>query len=256
MNIAVSILNCNNVDKFLNNIYEINKKLSNVKDTFKIYIHFDVMDQKFVQQKGINIEYIKKAKAFDFYIDTHLMVKYPIQDKYIQKVLELGSDCIIIHYEIPDFEKVLDYLNKLASKTKKIKIGVSIKPETDINVLTKYSQKFSKILIMSVSPGLGGQKYIHDINKKLNLIKKAFPNHEIEVDGGINDSTIIEPLEMNIDNYVIGSYFTNDEENLDLLNDKLIRLNIIKDIWTHNKDRNIEFDKKLLQITDNGYRSW
>lgn len=254
MNIAVSILNSSNIGDFLNNLKEIASILEKkkIKDASNISIHLDVMDKKFVPQQGIDINNIKLAKKYGFYTETHLMVKYPIEDKYIDDAIKYGSDEIIIHYEIPNFNTVFEYIYLKSQKQNKYKIGIAINPETNANVLIPYVNKISKILIMSVHPGLGGQSYILETNKKLLKIKESFKGSDIEIDGGINDVTISEPLNIGINNFVIGT-FLSKEEKFEKLQDKIIRLNVIKDMWTHDKDRNIEFDKKLLQINEYGY---
>lgn len=261
MNIYVSILNVKDINEFINKLnilYTKFKSYSKLENIFNIGIHFDVMDNKFVPNVGVNLNSMLDIKKYGLYIDTHLMVQAPIEDDYINQAIKNGTDSIIIHYEIPNFEYVLDYLNDLKQKlyndeNRVLDIGISVKPNTDISNLKPYKDKFSKILIMSVEPGYGGQDYIDSINEKIKAAKNMFPTHEIEIDGGINDNTIIEPLETNADSYVIGHYFTGNEDNMNDLSDKLIRLNVIKSIWTHEKDRNIEFDKKLLQIVDGGY---
>lgn len=252
MNISLSILNSNNVPKYLKNmcmIYKsLNEKYSKSQNLFDISAHFDIMDSKFVSQKGISMKYILVAKKLGYYIDVHLMVQKPIEDKYIDDAIKYGADNITIHYEIENFEKVLDYLSK-----KNISVTIAIKPNTDYKLLLKYKGKFSKILIMSVEPGLGKQEYIAATDEKIEKLKEIFPNCDIQIDGGINDITICKPLELKVNNYVIGSYLTSDEDDYNALFDKLFRLNILKNIWSIDKNRNVEFDKKLLQITDGGY---
>ncbi|MCX8074673.1 MAG: DNA alkylation repair protein [Clostridia bacterium] len=260
--ICVSILKCQNVCELTTNLiriqdtYKDNVSKKYVQELLKLCIHFDVMDAKFVSSSGVDIENIKTSKDFGMYADTHLMVKEPIEDGYIAKAIEYGSDDITIHYEIDKFESILDYLNdlkaKLAKEGRVLNIGVSIKPDTDVSKLLNYKDKFSKILIMSVEPGYGGQAYIEDTIYKIREAKKLFTDKSIQVDGGINDTNFIQNLEAGIDSFVIGSYIT-DYENLNDLYNKITKLNILNDIWTNEKSRNIEFDKKLLQVVPGGY---
>lgn len=153
-NISISILDSNNAESFINNIYEIrNNYLRGLKDKLDLHIHFDIMDNKFVQNIGTNLEYIKIAKKLDMFSDVHLMVGKPIEDGYIDKSIKYGANRITIHYELDNFEKILDYLSKYD-----VNIGVAIKPDTGIKDLVKYRNKFDTILIMTVEPGFGRTK--------------------------------------------------------------------------------------------------
>ena len=256
-NIALSILNVNNdvLEEFLENYKNSIEKIYKCSNnSFSYILHFDVMDGKFVKNKGVNLENIKIAKKFGLYIDTHLMVQNPIEDKYIEKAIVYGTDDITIHYEIPNFEKVLKYLNDLKVKLKKennkdLVIGVSIKPNTKVTDVLKYKDMFSKLLIMSVEPGLGGQEYISFANEKIGEAKKLFKDKIIQVDGGINFNTIREPINFDIDSIVVGTYLAKAEN---LLNN-MQKIEIIKDIENLPKDSNIEFDKNILQIKKGGY---
>lgn len=261
--ISVSILNAKDIKVFLKVTADIKEKFKNTlpdaiySDVFRLVIHFDVMDGKFVKNTGIDLKYIVDAKKLGLYCDTHLMVKNPIDDNYIEDATEYGTDSLTIHYEIDNFEETLKYLNEIKNKLFKndgrvLDIGVSINPDTDIEVLEKYKSMFSKILIMSVNPGLGGQAYIDDVNQKIVKAKNIFKDKVIQIDGGINTETISKNLEVGIGNFVIGKYLSSCA-NTDEIYTKLLILNILKDIWTHEKDRNIEFDKKLLQIVPGGY---
>lgn len=263
-NISVSILNSKNIESFLLKLQKIKNELTkDIKQSeddklFDTHIHFDVMDNKFVPNLGIDLKYIVDAKKIGFYADTHLMVQKPLQDEYIFNAIEYGSDSITIHYEIDDFEKTLDFLNsekdRLYKDSKRIlDIGISVKPNTDIKLLEKYRDKFSKLLIMTVEPGFGGQAFIEEINSKIEEARKIFLNYEIQVDGGINDDTIGIPLKLGVNSFVIGSYLTNNENNIELLKDKIIQLNIIKSMWTQIKVRDDDFDKRILQIIPGGY---
>lgn len=215
--ISISILNVDDLDSFLSKLDEIRKKqrLNN------IVIHFDVMDEVFVPNSGIDFKKIKTVKKYDFYTDVHLMCSKPIN--YIEKVVALGADNITIHYEIDNLYDNLKYLNNIKQQLKKIDknltIGISIKPSTDIKKIFNYVDMCDVILLMSVEPGLGGQKYINKINKKIEFavdMKKM-----VQIDGGINDETIIRPNELGISSFVIGSYITKDLGNME---DKILKI--------------------------------
>ena len=245
-NLSISILNVENISCFLDKLKEYEQKLSNIKtdELFNITIHFDVMDNVFVPNTGIDIEKIKIVKDNGFYVDTHLMVAKPVEDGYIDKAIENGCRDITIHYEIENFEYALNYLiNKKHELNGDFKIGVSIKPKTEISCLEKYIEKIDKVLIMSVEPGFGGQKYIDSVTKKVEELNAKYKNKYIQIDGGINDETIIYPIRNNINSIVVGSYLT---KSIDDLFDKICILNIIKQIEKLPKEADINFETKIL----------
>ena len=212
INISISLLKLKDTDYdiFLSRLNEIKKKY----DKMDITIHFDIMDNIFVPNTGIDINKMEKVKEYDLYIDTHLMVEDP--KDYIDTSLKLGSNDITIHYEIPEFKKCLTYLlEKKKSLNSNLKIGVSIKPGTDVKLLEKYIEDIDKVLVMSVEPGFGGQKYIEGANEKIAYIKEKYDNVFVQVDGGVNDKTLEMPLESGADSFVIGSYLTDNIEELD-----------------------------------------
>lgn len=210
--IAISILNVENIECFLDDICKIKKEL---KSNFDIVIHFDVMDGKFVKNNGVYLPYIKKVKERGLFADVHLMVEDPINDRFIDDAIDYGADNVIIHYEIDNLKKALDYLNEKKESLKMNKdifVGVAIKPNTSIDSLSEFKNKFDNILVMSVEPGFGGQKYIEMTNEKLRNIMKKYDDKYIEVDGGVNIVTIKEPLKYSVNGYVIGSYITSSSD--------------------------------------------
>lgn len=247
--ISVSILDSKNIPEFLSTIKKSVKK----ENTFKNWIHFDVMDGNFVSNIGIDLKYIKTAKNMGFFCDTHLMVEKPLGDKYIEKAIEYGTDIITIHYEISNFEAVLNRLVNLKkelynTKKRELKIGVSIKPNTDVKKLKKYNNMFDLLLIMSVEPGMGGQTYITETNNKIIEAKRIYKDKMIQVDGGINIDTIEEPLKLGVDSFVVGSYLSKNDTR-----DNLLKLNILNYLEELPRDGNLDFDKKLLMIVPGGY---
>lgn len=242
-NISVSILDVTNKEEFLKGIIKYNEEIKKIsKEAFDLIVHFDVMDNKFVPNTGVELEYIKLAKKLGLYADVHLMVEKPIEDNYIKRAILYGADRISIHYEIDNFEQVLDYLNTL-----NVDVGIVIKPNTDIKYIEKYKGKFSNLLVMSVEPGFGGQKYIEKVNKKFDVIDRD--NFKFQVDGGVNFKTIMNPLEKGVDSFVIGSYLTKSNN----VYDDLLKLNVLKDIILEPRNENLDFSKTILQIVDNGY---
>lgn len=190
MQISTSILNSNNRIESI-------KKLNYTKTK---YIHIDIMDGRFVNDKQFTINEIKELNNLSQKkLDIHLMVENPIE--YINKLDNLNIKFITFHIEVE--KNINEIINKI--KKQGYKVGIAIKPNTDINTLLPYIEKIDLLLIMSVEPGKGGQQFIKETPSKIEKIKKAINNNiMIEVDGGINNNTIKEIN--NIDIAVVGSY--------------------------------------------------
>ncbi len=150
-------------------------------------IHVDVMDGHFVPNLTIGPPVIKSLRKFtSIPFDVHLMIS-PVH-KYIKDFAEAGADIITIHPEAT--ENLNDSIKEIRNFNKKV--GVSLNPDTEINLIESNLENIDLVLIMSVYPGFGGQKFISSVIekiKKLNVIKKKLNlTFDIEVDGGINFS--------------------------------------------------------------------
>ena len=149
------------------------------------YIHIDVMDGHFVPNLTIGPEVIKKLRPItDKIFDVHLMIS-PV-DKFIKDFANAGADIITFHPEA-----TTDTLNtiELIRKENK-KVGISLKPKSKLELIEKYLDKIDLVLIMSVEPGFGGQKFMPEVLKKTKLLKEIINKKrlkvDIEIDGGIN----------------------------------------------------------------------
>lgn len=191
MKISTSILNIMN-DK---------EKIKNIEKYTDFY-HIDVMDGKFVKNKTIpfdklylNIKDLKKPK------DIHLMVDDVMG--YALKYSKINPEYITFHLEVGNTLENINYIKSLG-----VKVGLAINPETDVHELDKYLEMVDLILIMSVHPGKGGQKFI-DISSKIDYLDSLKDKYHyiIEVDGGINNETI--KYVKKVDLAVSGSYITN-----------------------------------------------
>lgn len=259
-NISVSILDAKDKIIFLDELKKVQEEILNLKvktSILDMHIHFDVMDKKFVPNEGVDLKYIKDVKKRGFYADIHLMVEKPVDDGYIDESIKLGADNITIHYEIEDFDKNFKYLLKKKKELKEkankdLSIGVSLKPKTKINVLKKYVSKIDKVLLMSVEPGKGGQKYIENTTDKIIFFKNNYSKVILQVDGGININTISEPLREKIDSVVIGSYLSKTLSYNELYN-KFITLNCIYTIEKAPRKANLKLDTTTLQVVEGGY---
>ena len=148
-------------------------------------IHVDVMDGHFVPNLTIGPPVIKALrKQCSIKFDVHLMIS-PVH-KYIEAYSDAGADIITIHPEATD--NLSESILKIKSLNKKV--GVSLNPETKIDLIIDYLEKIDLVLIMSVNPGFGGQKFMPEVLDKIRELKKIQSknnlNFDIEIDGGIN----------------------------------------------------------------------
>jgi ribulose-phosphate 3-epimerase len=148
-------------------------------------IHVDVMDGHFVPNLTIGPPVIKALrKQCSIKFDVHLMIS-PVH-KYIEAYADAGADIITIHPEAT--ENLEESISKIKSLNKKV--GVSLNPESKLDLITNYLEKIDLVLIMSVNPGFGGQKFMPEVLEKVKQLKeiksKKNMNFDIEIDGGIN----------------------------------------------------------------------
>lgn len=179
------------------------------------YLHLDIMDGKFVENVHDDYELLEKSLIDNKKkLDIHLMVK-DVTD-YIQKYKKLNPYFITFHYEV--FENIDRIINLI--KDNNIKVGISIKPLTDVSLLIPYLDKVDLVLVMTVEPGKGGQKLIEKTLEKIDdliyLREKNNYHFKIEVDGGINDETIKKVYKSDIS--VVGSFITSSDNYEERIN--------------------------------------
>jgi ribulose-phosphate 3-epimerase len=183
----------------------LGEEIQNIEKAGADYIHLDVMDGSFVPNITIGNEVVKnlrKKTALPF--DVHLMINNP--DNHIKAFADAGSDIITIHAEASiHLDRSLDLIKSFGKK-----VGVSIVPSTHEDVLDYVLEKLDLILVMTVNPGFGGQKFlssqlrkIENLRKKIDKIGKKI---ELEVDGGINEETSKIAASAGADVLVSGSY--------------------------------------------------
>ena len=188
------------------------------------YIHIDVMDGHFVPNITIGPEVVKRLRPITkLTFDVHLMIE-PV-DNFIKNFAEAGADIITFH---PEATKNLFKTIKLIKSFGK-KVGVSLKPESPINLIESCLEQIDLILIMSVNPGFGGQKFMPEVLNKMkklkNIIIEKKLNVDIEIDGGINFNNSKEAKEYGANILVSGSAIFK-ENNGDLKkNIQLLRSN-------------------------------
>ncbi len=167
-------------------------------------IHVDVMDGHFVPNLTIGPPVIKSLRKYtSLPFDVHLMID-PVH-KYIKDYSDAGADIITFHPEAT--ENVLETINLIKSLNKKV--GISLNPKTEIKLAKEYLDKIDLVLIMSVHPGFGGQKFIGDVVQKIKNLdqirKESNLNFKIEIDGGINFETSMIAIKAGVDILVSGT---------------------------------------------------
>ena len=211
--VSISILACN----FTKLGDEIKLAYSSGVD----YLHFDVMDGHFVNNISFGIPLLKSiSKNKILPNDVHLMISDP--EKYVVEFINSGADIVTFHYEAVKKDNIIPLINKIHSLSSKA--GISIKPHTKVEEIFEFLPYLDLVLIMSVEPGFGGQKYIDDSTNKIkqlhDYINSNHLNVLIEVDGGINDVTSKFAKDAGVDILVAGSYlFSHDDikERVELL---------------------------------------
>ncbi len=183
---------------------QLGQEIKNLENSGADMIHVDVMDGHFVPNLTIGPPVIKALRKYtNIPFDVHLMIN-PVH-KYIKDYAESGADIITIHPEATtSLQRSIDEIKKY-----KKKVGLSLNPNTKIEAIEKYLDQIDLVLVMSVFPGFGGQKFIKDVLKKIEKIseikqKRNF-KFDIEVDGGINFSNFKEVLEAGANVLVSGT---------------------------------------------------
>ncbi len=182
----------------------LGKDIEMVNQSQAEWFHLDVMDGVFVPNISYGMDVIKRIDELtDKILDVHLMIVQP--ERYITDFKKAGADVLTVHYEAST------HLHRTiqAIKAEDMKAGVALNPHTPIHVLEEVIADLDLVLIMSVNPGFGGQKFIENTYKKVRqlneLAKEANPNLIIEVDGGVNVENAPKLIEAGVDALVAGS---------------------------------------------------
>ena len=170
------------------------------------YVHVDVMDGVFVPNISIGIPVLQSIrKVTDMFLDVHLMIVEPV--RYVERFCDAGADLVTVHVESDTEENIHDAIDKIHAKGKKA--GIVLKPATPAEAVLPYLEKVDLILVMTVEPGFGGQKFMADQLPKIAAIRRYIneynPDCRLEVDGGVDPNTAPLVIEAGADVLVAGS---------------------------------------------------
>lgn len=187
------------------------------------FLHIDVMDGHFVPNITLGPVVYKNLKGkVDAFLDVHLMISDPLY--YAKSFIDAGADYLTFHYEaVEDVRVVIDHIKNLGAK-----VGISIKPNTKVEVIEEYLKDLDLILVMSVEPGFGGQKFMTSALGKIEYLRKQKDNNNykylIEVDGGINLETAKLCKAAGVEVLVAGTYVF-------AANDRRKTIEGLKNLW-------------------------
>lgn len=182
----------------------LGQEMKKTEENGAAYIHFDVMDGMFVPSISFGMPVLASIHdATEQFMDAHLMVQEPI--RYVEAFQKAGADCVTVHLEAcEDVKTTLDKIHACGMKA-----GLAVNPETDVKELVPYLEDVEMILIMSVHPGFGGQKFIPESLDKIREVRAMLNEKnletDIQVDGGIYVENVREVLDAGANVIVAGS---------------------------------------------------
>lgn len=164
-------------------------------------VHIDVMDGNFVPNISFGVPIIKSIRnKTDLIFDVHLMIDAP--ERYIEDFVKAGADMIVVHAESTiHLHRVIQQI-----KNHGLKAGVSLNPATPVENLKYVIDELDMVLLMSVNPGFGGQKFIPTTIEKIKEVREISSTVDIQIDGGITDATIKPCIEAGANIFVAGSF--------------------------------------------------
>jgi ribulose-phosphate 3-epimerase len=170
-------------------------------------IHIDIMDGHFVPNLTLGPNAVSAInKSTNLFLDVHLMIYNPFD--YIEAFVAAGADRITFHFEATeDVEDTLNFIRKCGKQA-----GLAFRPETSFSMVPKYLDKCDLLLLMTVSPGFGGQKFMPEILEKVEMARKLTDKLDIQVDGGINNETGPQCIKAGANVLVSGNYLFHQKD--------------------------------------------
>lgn len=202
--VSPSILN---VEK--DKLFEVSNQLQNCGAD---WLHCDVMDGVFVPNVALGLEHIRNLhQSVNLPLDVHLMVTSPLA--VVEDYVKAGASIITIHSNTDsDVAKTAQRIRKFGAK-----VGIAVNPEVAVEDLLPYADLIDMVLIMSVKPGFGGQKFMPSCIEKIKTARKLFPNKLIQVDGGINAETAKLVVDAGANVLVAGSFIVFAENKAEAI---------------------------------------
>ncbi|MBN8568831.1 MAG: ribulose-phosphate 3-epimerase [Ignavibacteria bacterium] len=195
---------------------KLKEEIKEVEKAGADILHCDIMDGNFVPNISFGPSIVKQVNAMtDLPLDVHLMINEPT--KYIKDFADAGADYISVHYENNY------HLNRVINQIKDagVKAGVVLNPATSINVLEYILPYVDYVLLMSVNPGFGGQKFIPNVLDKVKALKNQITerglNCKIEIDGGVDLGNIKELSDAGVDMFVCGNSVFGSKDRADVI---------------------------------------
>lgn len=191
----------------------LGEHLAEVEAAGADYLHYDVMDGRFVPNISIGLPVLEAAKrGTDLPLDVHLMIVEP--ERWVQEFRDAGADRITVHVEAtPHIHRVVQAIAAAGAAA-----GVALNPGTPVSAIEEIVPYVQQILVMTVNPGFGGQSYIETSDAKIarvrELIDRVNPSCRLQVDGGVNEKTIARTVRAGADMIVAGTAVFNDRRTI------------------------------------------
>lgn len=191
----------------------LERDIRNIGENGADWVHVDVMDGMFVPNISIGIPVVKAVRRVtDLPLDVHLMIEQPL--RYVEEFVKAGADWLTIHIEADQPQNILTALDKIRELG--CKAAISLKPRTPAEAAIPYLEKCDMVLVMTVEPGFGGQKFMEDqmpkVRKLRRMLDEVNPGCVIEVDGGVDRNTHTICKEAGAEVLVAGSAYFKAED--------------------------------------------